>query len=156
MAPVAIRWVLIRDPQRKFDPQAFLCTDQNVESAQIIAWFVLRWQVEVTFHEVRTHLGVEAQRQWSDLALLRTTPALLALFSLITVFAHQLLQDQPLPVRQVAWYSKALPTFSDTLALVRQHLWPVTLSYISSSKPDMVEIPRALFNRFVNTLAFAA
>src|SRR5438067_2512676 len=100
--------------------------------------------IEVTFHEVRDHLGVETQRQWSDLAILRTTPALLALFSLVTIFAHQLLQGQPLPVRQAAWDSKALPTFSDTLAFVRQHLWPVTLSYLSPTKPDIVEIPRAL------------
>ena len=156
MRPVAIRWVLIRDPQGQFDPQALLCTDQNVEPAQIIAWFVLRWQVEVTFHEVRTHLGVETQRQWSDLAILRTTPALLGLFSLVTIFAHQLLGAEPFPVRQAAWYTKALPTFSDTLAFVRQRLWPVTLSYMSSSKPDLVEIPRALFDRFVDTLAFTA
>lgn len=116
LAPVAIRWVLIRDPEGKFDPLALLCTDQNVEPAQIIAWFVLRGPVEVTFHEVRTHLGVETQRQWSDLALLRTTPALLGLFSLVTIFAHLLLDKQPFPVRQAAWYTKALPTFSDTLA----------------------------------------
>lgn len=102
------------------------------------------------------HLGVETQRQWSGLAILRTTPALLALFSLVTVFAHQLLQGQPLPVRQAAWYTKALPTFSDTLAFVRQHLWPVTLSYLSPAKPDMIEIPRALFDRLTQTLAFAA
>jgi hypothetical protein len=156
MAPVAIRWVLIRDPQGKFDSQALLCTDQNVEAAQIIAWFVLRWQVEVTFHEVRTHLGVETQRQWSDLAILRTTPALLGLFSLVTIFAHQLLGTEAFPVRQAAWYTKALPTFSDTLAFVRQRLWPVTLFCLSSSKPDLVEIPRALFDRLVDTLAFTA
>ena len=156
LPPVAIRWVLIRDPQGQFDPQARLGTDQQVQAQAILEWFVLRWQMEVTFHEVRAHLGVETQRQWSDLAILRTTPALLALFSLVTVFAHQLLQGQPLPVRQAAWYSKALPTFSDTLAFVRQHLWPVTLSYLSPAKPDIVEIPRALFERFIQTLAFAA
>jgi hypothetical protein len=154
--PVAIRWVLIRDPEGKFDPQALLCTDQNADPAQIIAWFVLRWQLEVTFHEVRTHLGVETQRQWSDLAILRTTPALLGLFSLVTIFAHQLLGDQPFPIRQAAWYSKAKPTFSDTLAFVRQHLWPITFSCMSSSKPDFVQIPRALFDRLVDTLAFTA
>ena len=87
LPPVALRWVLIRDPQGKFDPQALLCTDQAVTATQIIQWFVLRWQVEVTFHEVRSHLGVETQRQWSDLAILRTTPALLGLFSLVTIFA---------------------------------------------------------------------
>lgn len=156
MPPVPIRWVLIRGPEGTFAPQALLCTNQNADPAQIIAWFVLRWQVEVTFHEVRTHLGVETQRQWSDLAILRTTPALLGLFSLVTLFAHQLLGTEPFPVRQAAWYSKALPTFSDTLAFVRQHLWPVTFSCMSSSKPDVVEIPRVLFDRFVDTLAFAA
>lgn len=156
LPPVALRWVLIRDPQGQFDPQALLCTDQQVQAQTILEWFVLRWQLEVTFHEVRAHLGVETQRQWSDLAILRTTPALLGLFSLVTVFTHQLLHGQPLPVRQAAWYQKALPTFSDTLTFVRQQLWPVTVSYLSPVKPDMVEIPRALFERFIQTLAFAA
>jgi hypothetical protein len=155
LPPVAIRWVLIRDLQGQFDPQALLCTDQQAWAQAILEWFVLRWQMEVTLHEVRAHLGVETQRQWSDLAILRTTPALLALFSLVTIFAHQLLQGQPLPVRQAAWYTKALPTFSDTLAFVRQHLWPVTLSYLSPAKAEMIEIPRALFERCIQTLAFA-
>jgi DDE superfamily endonuclease len=101
--PVAIRWVLIRDPQDQYEPMALLCTDQQAEAVQIVEWFVLRWTVEVTFHEVRTHLGVETQRQWSDLAILRTTPALLGLFSLVTIFAHQLLGEHPFPVRQAAW-----------------------------------------------------
>jgi DDE superfamily endonuclease len=156
LPPVAIRWVLIRDPRGSFPAQALLCTDQQAQARQIVEWFVLRWQLEVTFHEVRTHLGVETQRQWSDLAILRTTPALLGLFSLVTLFAHQLLQGQSLPTRQTAWYTKAFPTFSDTLALVRQHLWPVTLSYLSPTEPDIVEIPRALFVHFIQTLAFAA
>jgi hypothetical protein len=154
--PVAIRWLLIRDPAGKYEPMALLCTDQQAEALQIVEWFVLRWTVEVTFHEVRAHLGVETQRQWSDLAILRTTPALLGLFSLVTIFSHQLLGEQPFPVRQAAWYSKALPTFSDTLALVRQHLWPSTLFSVSSPDADTVQIPRALFDRFVDTLAFAA
>jgi len=110
----------------------------------------------VTLHEVRTHLGVGTQSQWSDLAILRTTPALLGLFSLMTLFAHQLLLGQNLPVRRAAWYSKAFPTFADTLAYIRKHLWPVTLSYMSPAQPDMVEIPRALFERLTVTLAFVA
>jgi hypothetical protein len=112
--------------------------------------------VEVTLHEVRTHLGVETQRQWSDLAILRTTPALLGIFSLVTLFAQALLDSRPLPTRQAAWYTKAQPTFVDTLAFVRQQFWPVTLFGMSPAKPDMVEIPRALFERLTDTLAFAA
>lgn len=153
---VALRWVLIRDPLGTFVAQALLSTDQAIAPTQIIEWFVLRWQVEVTFHEVRSHLGVETQRQWSDLAILRTTPALLGLFSLVTMFAHQLLQGQKLSVRQAAWYSKALPTFAATLACVRKQLWPVALFSMSPTQPEMVEIPRALFERLTETLAFAA
>src|SRR5438093_1273327 len=134
--PVAIRWVLIRDPQGQYEPMALLCTDQDTEAIQILEWFVLCWTVEVTFHEVRAHLGVETQRQWSDLAILRTTPALLGLFSLVSVFAHQLLQGNALAGRQAAWYQKQRPTFSDTLAFVRQHLWPVSISWMSPAKDD--------------------
>jgi hypothetical protein len=153
---VPIRWVLIRDPQGKFDPQALLSTDQIVSAQQIVEWFVLRWQLEVTFEEGRAHLGVETQRQWSALAILRTTPALLGLFSLITLFAHQLLQERDLPVRPAAWYPKTVATFSDTLAFVRQQLWPVSISWLSGAKPDVVIIPKALFERLTDTLAFAA
>lgn len=154
--PVALRWVLLRDPAGQFEPQALLSTDPTVAPTQIIAWFVARWPLEVTFHEVRAHLGVETQRQWSDLAILRTTPALLGLFSLVTLFAQARLDGQPLPVRQAAWYAKTAPTFSDTLAFVRRLLWPVTVFSTSPPSDDVVEIPRALFDRLTDTLAFAA
>ena len=153
---VPLRWVLIRDPLEKFTTQALLCTDLTATPAQIVEWFVLRWQLEVTFEEARAHLGIETQRQWSPLAILRTTPALLALFSLVTLFAHHLLQGQALPARQAAWYRKAQPTFSDTLAFVRQQLWPISISYLSPATPDMLIIPKLLFRRLTDTLAFAA
>jgi hypothetical protein len=153
---VSLRWVLLRDPTGQFEPQALLSTDPRVAPAQIIAWFVARWPLEVTFQEARAHLGVETQRQWSDLAILRATPALLGLFSLVTLFAQASLHGQPLPVRQAAWYAKTAPTFSDTLAFVRQQLWPVAVFSTSPSSDDVIEIPRALFNRLTDTLAFAA
>lgn len=67
--PLPIRWVLIRDPQQRFDPVALLCTDSRQCPEQILSWFLLRWRVEVTFQEVRAHLGFEIQRQWSDHAI---------------------------------------------------------------------------------------
>ena len=88
--PVPIRWLLVRDPKGELDPQAFLATDLTARPCDILAWFVSRWQVEVTFAEVRAHLGVETQRQWSDKAILRTTPVLLGLFSIVTLWAHDL------------------------------------------------------------------
>jgi hypothetical protein len=156
LPPVPLRWVLISDPLGKFQPQALLSTDQKLSARQIVEWFVLRWQLEVTFEEARAHLGIETQRQWSDLAIMRTTPALLGVFSLVSLFAHQLLQGQELTVRQAAWYPKKIATFSDTLAFVRQQLWPVSISWLSGDKPDVVIIPKAFFNRLTDTLAFAA
>ena len=95
--PVPIRWVLVRDPQGAFDPQALLCTDPSADPGQILQWFVLRWQLEVTFREARTHLGMETQRQWSDLAIARTTPILLGLFSWTTLAAHVLQKRHSTP-----------------------------------------------------------
>lgn len=123
MDPLPIRWVLIRDPKKKFKSQALLCTNLEISPEQIIKWFVRRWQVEVTFHEVRTHLGVETQRQWTDLAILRTTPALLGLFSLVTLLANTHKKKNELLIQRTAWYDKKLPTFSDALITVKQEFW---------------------------------
>ena len=120
--PLPIRWVIVRDPKRIFKTQALLCTDVNISAEQIIQWFIRRWQVEVTFHEVRTQLGVETQRQWADLSILRITPALLGLFSMIPLLANRHAHRQTLPVQQAAWYPQKLPTFSDALALVKETL----------------------------------
>lgn len=155
MPVVPMRWVLVRDLEGKFDAQAFLCTNQALAPVQILQWFVQRWQVEVTFQEVRAHLGVETQRQWSDLAIARTTPALLGLFSLVTLVAHHLQISQKFSLRQAAWYTKSLPTFVDAVALVRQYLWPCTFP-MSAEPTEMVKIPRALLERLTDTLGYAA
>ena len=124
---VAIRWVLVRGPSGEKEPQAFLCTDLAADPVDILRWFVRRWRTETTFEEARRHLGVETQRQWSDLAILRTTPTLLALFSLVTLWAEQLAAERGPVVECVRWYRKPLPTFSDALALVRHELWTAQL-----------------------------
>jgi hypothetical protein len=156
LPPVALRWVLVRDPTGDFEPQALLCTDPTVSAQQIVEWFVLRWQLEVTFHEARAHLGVETQRQWSDRAIQRTTPALLGLVSLVTLLAHELLPGHALPVRQAAWYAKPLPTFVDTLALVRRELWAVPVFSLSPQTTDVIEIPRSRWDRMTTALGYAA
>jgi hypothetical protein len=113
---VPIRWLLVRDPRGELPPQAFLCTNLDAAPVDILQWFVSRWQLEVTFQEVRAHLGVETQRQWSDLAIMRTTPALLGLFSLVTLWAHDLAAEIPLVPATAAWYPKSHCTFSDAIA----------------------------------------
>ena len=154
---VPLRWVLIRDPQEEFETQALLCTDLAAEPEQIISWFVRRWQMETTFQEVRQRLGFETQRQWSEKALRRTAPALLGLFSLVTLLAHRHMAEGAQIVRKAAWYDKAHPTFSDALALVRRQLWAREETfYRSSRESDTVKVPREFMERLTDAICYAA
>jgi hypothetical protein len=154
--PVAIRWVLVRDPLGEFEPCAFLSTAVEHTPEQMLTWFVRRWRMEVTFEEARAHLGVETQRQWSDLAIARSTPVLFGLFALVALLANALLKDQTKVVRTAAWYAKEQPTFSDALALVRRCLWSSCHFQTSLSEPDVIKIPRLLFERLTDAVCYAA
>ncbi len=153
---VPLRWVLVRDPLGRFEPQALLSTDPVLAPEQIVGYFVRRWQVEVTFQEARRHLGVETQRQWSDAAIARTTPVLLALFSVVTLLAARLVRHGRLPVRTAAWYAKPTPTFSDALAAVRAHWWRWQRFRTSPREVDMVKLPRHVVRRLSEAACYAA
>jgi len=156
LPPVPIRFVLVRDPAGKFPTQALLSTKLEVEPVQILEWFVKRWQMEVTFEEVRAHLGVETQRQWSEKAIARTTPCLLGLHSLISLLAARLLKKRKLPARTAAWYAKQSATFSDTIAFVRRFLWSHQHFQMSVTEAEMTKVPRLLLERLTETLCYAA
>jgi hypothetical protein len=156
LPPVMLRWVLIRDPQEQFEPQALLSTQLPHAPAQILAWFVRRWTMEVTLQKTRAHLGIETQRQWSDVAIGRTTPALFGLYSLVALLAQTLPPAQTRLVRTAAWYAKPRPTFSDALAVVRRELWSHSHFTMSSAKSEVVEIPRSLWERLTDAVCYAA
>lgn len=99
---VNIRWVLLRDPEGKLQTSALLSTDLSLTAEQIITYFVRRWSIEVTFQQVRAHLGVETQRQWSAKAIVCSTPILLGLFSLITLIADHLHGQAKLQISKAA------------------------------------------------------
>jgi DDE superfamily endonuclease len=160
---VPVRWVLIRDPQEEFKTQALLCTDLDADPERIISWFVKRWQMEATFQEARQRLGFETQRHWSKMAIQRTAPALLGLFSLVTLFAHQYMaykksvKKSVNPVRGAAWYEKQRPTFTDALALVRKELWAREATFCRSlAETDAVKVPRALMERLTDAVCYTA
>jgi hypothetical protein len=146
---VPIRWVLVRDPEGEKEPQAFLCTDLDADPVDILCWFVRRWRVETTFEEARRHLGLETQRQWSDLAILRTTPALLGLFSLVTLWAARLEAERGISPEWVRWYPKRTPTFSDALALVRRELWMSPTFASSPDHRDVLKVPADVLDRLM-------
>jgi hypothetical protein len=153
---VPLRWVLVRDPTDEFKPQAFLCTDLDAAAADILAWFVRRWACETTFEEARRHLGVETQRQWSDLAIARTTPALLGLYSLVALWAHDLARAGRLRPMPAAWYAKERATFGDAIAAVRRSLWAEAALQTSRSDRDLVQVPRPVLDRLTTLACYAA
>jgi hypothetical protein len=149
-----VRWVLVRDPDNRRAPQAFFSTDVSIDPARIIALFVRRWQIEVTFAETRAHLGVETQRQWSDNAIARTTPALLGLYSLVTLWAGELLNSKSTPYA-AAWYQKTSLTFSDAIGAVRMALWVGDINQHSPPDREIHNIPASRLVRMVEALCFA-
>ena len=152
---VPLRWVLVRDPTGARSPQAFFSTDPDLTPEEILAFFVRRWQVEVTFADVRAHLGVETQRQWSHAAILRTTPALLGLHALVTLWADEQIAQTARPYA-AAWYHKTRFTFTDAIGAIRTRLWIGDIYSRSTDPPDNHEIPKDRLIRMAQTLCLAA
>lgn len=154
--PLPIRWVLVVDPDTN-EAEAFFSTNMALAPEQIVNWFVLRWNIEVTFFEMRAHLGMETQRQWSDKAIARTTPCLMALFSLVCLFAVEMLKKQPLPILSTAWYNKkGEATFSDIMAFVRRSIWAKNYFNDSGFDGDYMKIKPEQWKSLLDQLVRAA
>lgn len=125
--PLPIRWVLVLDPTGRQSPTVLFSTNMMLCAQDIVEIFVSRWSLEVTFEEARAHLGFQSQRQWSQAATTRTTPVILALFSLSCLMGYQLNLDSKIEPLTTAWYQKTALTFSDILSAVRFSLWHLLL-----------------------------
>jgi hypothetical protein len=154
--PVAIRYVVARDPEGEVRDAAFFCTDVGQGPEQVLAWAVQRWSVEVTFEEARAHLGMETQRQWSDLAIARTTPVLLGLFSLVTLLALGWHADGSLAGEGSAWYAKGSPTFSDCIRVAREKIWRARIGEGWGAGDESLQLPRPLLKALIHGLSAAA
>jgi hypothetical protein len=115
---------------------------------------IARWPIEVTFEECRAHLGIETQRQWSDLAIGCSTPLLLGLYSLVALFAHALHPNGQIPIQTTAWYQKPQATFADVLAAVRRALWG-GFDFPTADDPQLLVIPKALMQRLEYSVCYA-
>lgn len=154
LSVLPVRWVLTRDPEGKLEPRAYFCTDQSQSPVEIMGSFIKRWTIEVTFEESRAHLGVETQRQWSDLAIERTTPCLLGMFSLVALLGQALHPNGKVPVQRTAWYHKTEATFSDVLAEVRRQLWGNFTYHTSLQDPDVCLVPRSHVDRLAYAVCY--
>ena len=154
--PVAIRYILARDPEGALSDAAYFCTDERFRPEQILKYVVQRWRVEVTFEEARAHLGLETQRQWSDLAIQRTTPVLLGVFSLVTLLAVEWHQAGLLEAERTAWYEKEGPRFSDCMRLARQQIWRSRIMGPWGEEVEVLQLPLPLLEALLHGLSSAA
>jgi hypothetical protein len=79
-----------------------------------------------------------------------------SLYSLITLTAQLLIEKGATCVRSTTWYEKTCPTFSDAIAWVRQQLWEHIHFSTSQQETDINQMPRALLERFIDALCYAA
>jgi hypothetical protein len=147
--PLPIRYVVTRDPVGKRKPKAYFCTDPDMEPLDVLGCFLRRWPIEVTFEEARAHLGIQTQRQWSDRAILRETPCLFGLYSLVALWGLALYREDQVCLHQAAWYRKTSATFGDLLFAVRAQLWKAQGFCASAAHPDRVKIPPDLLSRLM-------
>jgi hypothetical protein len=154
LPPLPIRWVLVRDPTGKHESKALLCTNQNWEAILIIRTYMKRWSLENTFEEARAHLGIQTQRQWSDLAIERTTPLLLGTYSLVTLMGTYMAAHEEMAIEQTAWYHKSAATFHDILAAVRLLIWKRQSSLTAPHELDVGPFPSSVLERLLYAACF--
>lgn len=156
--PIPIRSMLVVDPAGKLDPLPLMSTDPNIKPEQMIELYIDRWSLEITFEETREHLGVETQRQWSDMAIAKSTPILMGLYSLVYLIGIELGKDETIKTQQTAWYQKQHPTFSDILRTVRVTLWKDNLisrkaqfcSSLINITPEMAQWAETIVNQMLH------
>lgn len=148
--PVALRWVLVRCPEGSFPPCAYFAS-RDMSPEELLSSYVLRWNLEVTFAEIRANLGFETQRGWADKTVERSTPCLFGIFSLVVLLAQRL-HPVGLPIQRSAWYDKEQASFSDALAAVRMHLWTHQNYSDSTPDPQMQPIPTPIWNALLRAV----
>jgi hypothetical protein len=156
--PLPLCIVLVKTPDGKNKAEVFFSTDLKNTPAQIISWFVLRWNIEVTFAETRMHLGVETQRQWSDNAIQRCTPLLMAMYSILTLVAIKMNESKTMLVQETtSWYDKnGELTFADIIIAVRRSIWTKQHFSKSANNDDFVKLTAQEISHLISQLSLAA
>jgi len=146
-----VRWVVVRDPERKRRDEVFFTTEMELVLREIVELFVCRWSIETTFQEARSLLGLETLRNWTVESVRRSVPMLLGLYTLIVVWFAQHVRTPEACKRHTPWYKKAWVTFSDMLAAARHDVLSEGFSARSGQKTDESKVVASLLS-LVNSL----
>jgi DDE superfamily endonuclease len=152
---VPLRWVFVHDLQGTHRDEYFYTTDPTLPPPQIVSLFTGRWSIEVTFQEVRAHLGFHTPRNWSAKSVLRTAPCLLGLFSVVSLIFHRHTHGQEVRPAGDHWYLKTEASFGDAIASVRRLCWQEILKQ-SPWHAGVAKLPRRLRITLLDHLSRAA
>ena len=151
---VPVRWVFVKDATGTHRDEYLFTTDPAVSADAVVAAYCGRWNIETTFQEARSALGLETTRGWRERTVLRAGPCLLGLYSVVALLFHVLPESKR--VGAVSWPGKATVTFSDALCAVRRWLWAEAILPQAGADAALDKLPTAVRELLLTTLAPAA
>jgi DDE superfamily endonuclease len=119
---VPVRWVFVHDLRGTHRDESFFSTDVAMTAAALIETYTGRWNIETTFEEMRSYLGLETTRGRRRSTVLRVAPCLFGLDTVVALL-YAALPPRWARVQVVAWPGKRDVTFSDAITAVRRWLW---------------------------------
>jgi hypothetical protein len=151
---VPLRWVFVRDATGTHRDEDFFTTDPTLTPSAVIGHYCGRWNIETTFQEARSALGLETTRGWRAKTVLRAGPCLLGLYSVVAVLFHA--RPESKRAGAVSWPGKATVTFSDALCAVRRWLWNEAILPQAGDGTVLQKLPAPIRELLLTTLAPAA
>ena len=152
---VWVRWAFVHDNSGTHRDEYFYTTDPTLTPVEVIEHYAQRWNIETTFAEMRSYLGLETTRGRCAKTVLRAEPSLFGLYSVVALWYEQLpaeAQDEP----GVDWEGKATVTFSDAITAVRRWLWTDWVFATEGHDSPFAKLPEPLRRTLLYALAPAA
>lgn len=149
-----IRWVFVKDATGTHRDEFLFTTGTAPSADAVVGAYCGRWNIETTFQESRSALGLEATRGWCKSTALRAAPCLFGLDTVVAILFHALPASKR--VGAVSWPGKATVTFSDALCAVRRWLWAEAVLPQAGDGTALQKIPEPIRELLLTTLAPAA
>jgi hypothetical protein len=151
---VPLRWVFVRDVTGTHRDEYFFATDPSLGAARVIGYYCGRWNIETTFQEARSCLGLESTRGWCKKTVVRAGPCLLGLYTVVAVLFDALPESKR--IGGVSWPGKAHVTFSDALCAIRRWLWAEAVLPRAGEGTALQKLPEPVRELLLTSLAPAA
>lgn len=152
---VAVRWVYVQDLSGTHRDEYFFSTNVNSSPQEVVETYTKRWNLETTFQEMRSYLGLETTRGWKKETVLRVAPCLFGLYSVV-VCLYLLAPAKYRRAVGVQWTGKQDVTFSDAITTVRKWLWVEWVFGLAGHQEQFHKLPKGFQTLLLNGLAPAA